>query len=122
LDHVRREFRYPEDRRAAGRLHRIDREIANPIVWKRLCCPLASEPETFSFAGTRNGIRRHVEDIPRPCRRLQCLLRVRKRPATANLILASRYPSSCAYFWQQEHKDAQWEDFVQTAFRDMSIS
>jgi len=106
----------------AGRLRRIDREIANPIVWKRLCYPLASEPEAFSFAGTRDGIRRHVEDIPRPCRRQLCLVRVRKRPATANLISASRYPSFCACFWQQEDQDAQWEDFVQTVFEDMSIS
>ncbi|GAC88746.1 hypothetical protein NBRC3257_3095 [Gluconobacter thailandicus NBRC 3257] len=49
-------------------------------------------------------------------------MRVRKRPATANLTSASRYPSSGACFWQQEHQDAQWEDFVQTAFGDMSIS
>lgn len=76
----------------------------------------------LSFAGTRDDIRRHVEDIPRPCRQQQCLVRVRKRPATANLTSASRYPSSCACFWQQEHQDAQWEDFVQTEFGDMSIS
>nr|WP_258366124.1 hypothetical protein [Komagataeibacter rhaeticus] len=119
---VRREFRYPENRHAAGRLRRIDREIANPIVRKRLSSPLPSEPRAFLFAETRDDIRRHVEDIPRPCRRLQCLLRVRKRPATANLISASRYPSSCACFWQQDNHDARWEGFVQTAFGDMSIS
>ncbi len=119
---VRREFRYPENRRAAGRMRRIDREIANPIARKRLCCSLASEPQAFSFAGTRDGIRRHVEDIPRPCRRQQCLVRVRKRPATANLISASRYPSSCACFWQQDNQDAQRERFLQTTFGDMSIS
>lgn len=119
---VRREFRYPEDRRAAGRMRRIDREIASPIVQKKLCCPEASELEAFSFAETRDGIRRHVEDIPRPCRRQLCLVHVRKRPATANLISASHYPFSCACFWQQEHQDAQREDFVQTVFGDMSIS
>lgn len=118
----RDEVRYPEDRRAAGRLRRIDREIANPIVRKRLPCSLASEPQTFSFAGTRDGNRRHVEDIPRSCRRQLCLVHVRKRPATANLISASHYPSSCACFWQQDNQDAQREDFVQTACGDMSIS
>lgn len=122
FDDVRREFRYPENRRATGRLRRIDREIANPIVRKRLSCPLASELEALSFVGTHYGIRRHVEDIPRPCRRQLCLLRVRKRPATANLISASHYPSSCACLWQQDNQDAQREDFVQTAFGDMSIS
>lgn len=107
FDDVRREFRYPENRRAVGRLRRVDREIANPIVQKRLSYPLIAEPKAFSFSGTYDGIRRHVGDIPRPCRRLQCLLRVRKRPATANLISASHYPSFCACFWQQEHQDTQ---------------
>lgn len=122
FDDVRREFRYPENRRAAGRLRRINREIANPIVWKRFCCPLASELAALLFAETRDDIRRHVEDIPRPCRRQQCLVHVRKRPATANLMSASRYPSSCACFGQQDNQDAQWEDFVQTMFGNMSIS
>jgi len=91
FDHARREFRYPEDRRATGRLRRIDREIVNPIVQKKFCFPLASEPAALLFAETHDDNHRHVEDVPRPCR-------------------------------QQEYQDAQREDFVQTAFGDMSIS